>query len=178
MTRHSALVPQTPCASMLKVRKQRTARKGHEATDSELAYPPVSQPYGHRYNSLLRKGGGVLHHQPDTQIMLPPPLCISYANVHNYYGPYAYCSLDQGVACAQHIQPPTHTCAGHMCCNWQFSTYGLHQTKKKKNSLCTSRGAHVLKLANVTTNPCLMWPHYISCITKLRTKLLRSLRLL
>ena len=25
----------------------------------------------------------------------PPPLppCISYANVHNYYGPYAYCSL-------------------------------------------------------------------------------------
>ena len=23
----------------------------------------------------------------------PPPLCISYANVHNYYGPYAYGSL-------------------------------------------------------------------------------------
>ena len=30
----------------------------------------------------------------------PPPPCISYANVHNYYGPYAYCSLDKGVACA------------------------------------------------------------------------------
>ena len=29
---------------------------------------------------------------------IPPPLCISYANVHNYYGPYAYCSLDKGVA--------------------------------------------------------------------------------
>ena len=44
-----------------------------------------------------------------------PPLWISYANVHNYYSPYAYCSLDKGVACAQHIQLPTHTCAGHMC---------------------------------------------------------------
>ena len=48
----------------------------------------------------------------------------------------------------------------------------------KKNSWCTSRGPHVLKLANVTTNPCLMWPHYISYIIKLCTKLLRSLRLL
>ena len=45
-----------------------------------------------------------------------PPPCISYANVHNYSGPYAYCSLDKGVACTQHIQLPTHTCAaGHMC---------------------------------------------------------------
>ena len=40
---------------------------------------------------------------------VPPPPCISYANVHYYYGPYAYCSLDKGVACAQHIQVPTHT---------------------------------------------------------------------
>ena len=47
----------------------------------------------------------------------------------------------------------------------------MHQTKKKNSW-------HVLKLANVTTNPCLMWPHYISYIIKLRTKLLRSLRLL
>ena len=46
---------------------------------------------------------------------LHPPLCISYANVHNYYGPYAYCSLDKGVACTQHIQLPTYTCAGYMC---------------------------------------------------------------
>ena len=37
---------------------------------------------------------------------LPPP-CISYANVRNYYGPYAHCSLDKGVACAKHIQLPT-----------------------------------------------------------------------
>ena len=28
----------------------------------------------------------------------PPPPCISYANVRNYYGPYAHCSLDKGVA--------------------------------------------------------------------------------
>ena len=45
----------------------------------------------------------------------PPPPCISYANVHNYYGPYADYSLEKGVACARHIQLPTHTCAGHMC---------------------------------------------------------------
>ena len=45
----------------------------------------------------------------------PPPPCISHANVHTYYGPYAYCSLDKGVACAQHIHLPTHTCTGHMC---------------------------------------------------------------
>ena len=47
--------------------------------------------------------------------LYPPPPCISYANVHIYYGPYAYCGLDKGVACAQHIQLLTHTCAGHMC---------------------------------------------------------------
>ena len=58
----------------------------------------------------------------------PPPPCISYANVNDYYGPYAYCSLDKGVACTQHIQLPTHTCAGHMCWNLQFRTYGMHQT--------------------------------------------------
>ena len=43
--------------------------------------------------------------------MYPPPPCISYANVRNYYGPYTQRSLDKGVACAQHIQLPTHTCA-------------------------------------------------------------------
>ena len=42
---------------------------------------------------------------------VPPPPCISYANVRNYYGPYAHCSLDKGVACAKHIQLPTQTCA-------------------------------------------------------------------
>ena len=39
----------------------------------------------------------------------PPPPCNSYAKVPNEYGPYAYYSLDKGVACAQHIQLPTHT---------------------------------------------------------------------
>ena len=39
----------------------------------------------------------------------------------------------------------------------------------KKNSLCTSRGPHVLRMENVTTNPCLMWPHYISYVIKLHT---------
>jgi hypothetical protein len=46
-----------------------------------------------------------------------PPLCNSCAKVPNQYGPYAYCSLDKGVACAQHIQLPTHTwvSAWHEC---------------------------------------------------------------
>ena len=59
-----------------------------------------------------RPSSGLIHalHQG-----IPPPPCISYANVHNYYGPYAYCSLEKGVSCAQHIQLPTHTCAGHVC---------------------------------------------------------------
>ena len=52
----------------------------------------------------------------------------------------------------------------------------MHQMKKK--SWCTSRGPHVLKLANVTTNPCLVWPHYVSYLIKLRTQLIRSIRLL
>ena len=53
----------------------------------------------------------------------------------------------------------------------------MHQTKKN-NSWCTSTGPHVLKLARLTTNSCLMWPHYISYVIKLRTQVLRSLRLL
>ena len=48
---------------------------------------------------------------------------------------------------------------------------------KKKKILVHQQGA-VLKLANVMTNPCLMWPHYISYVIKLRTQLLQSLRLL
>ena len=31
-------------------------------------------------------------------LTLPHPRCISYANVRNYYDPYAYCTLDKGVA--------------------------------------------------------------------------------
>ena len=46
-----------------------------------------------------------------TEPRTPPPPCISYANVRNYYGPYAHCSLDKAVACAKHIQLPTQTCA-------------------------------------------------------------------
>ena len=47
-----------------------------------------------------------------------PPPCISYADVRNYYGPYTHCSLDKGVACAQHIQLLAHTCA----CAWYECT--------------------------------------------------------
>ena len=35
-----------------------------------------------------------------------------------------------------------------------------------------------MQMANVTTNPRLMWPHYISYVIKLHTQLLQSLRLL
>ena len=45
----------------------------------------------------------------------PRPTCHSARNfrscgttVHNYYGPYAYCSFGKGIACVQHIQLPTH----------------------------------------------------------------------
>ena len=31
--------------------------------------------------------------------------------MYGIYGPYAHCRLDKGVACAQHIQLLTHTCA-------------------------------------------------------------------
>ena len=53
----------------------------------------------------------VAHEKQRVLAVITPPPCISYANVRNYYGPYAHCSLDKGVACAQHIQLPTHTCA-------------------------------------------------------------------
>ena len=97
------------------------------------------------------------------QVLPPPP---PYANVHNYYGPYAYCSLDKGVA---------HTRTQATCAEMGNSGPMGCIRLKKTNSWCTSRGPHVLKLANATTNP---WPHYISCEIKLRTQLLRSLRLL
>ena len=38
-------------------------------------------------------GGGYDDLRAGTTKYHPPPLCISYANVHNYYSPYAYCSL-------------------------------------------------------------------------------------
>ena len=40
----------------------------------------------------------------------------------------------------------------------------MHRTKKKK------QGAHVLNSANVTTNPCLLWPHYISYVIEIHKK--------
>ena len=39
---------------------------------------------------------------------ITPPPCISYANVRNYYGPYAHCSLDKGVACETHTTTDTN----------------------------------------------------------------------
>ena len=53
----------------------------------------------------------------------------------------------------------------------------MHQAKKS-NFWCTGREPHVPKLANVTRNPCLMWPHYILYVIELHTQLLRSLSLL
>ena len=38
------------------------------------------------------------HWGTEQLLHLPPPPCIRYANVRNYYGPYAHCSLDKGVA--------------------------------------------------------------------------------
>ena len=67
----------------------------------------------------------------------PPPPCISYTNVRNYYGPYAHCSLDKGVACAKHIQLPTQTCAR--------AWYG-----------CTLTSAHISQVYANTRQP---WEH-------------------
>ena len=44
----------------------------------------------------------------------PPPSGKSYANVHNYYGPYAYCSLGKGMACATHTTADTHVGRPHV----------------------------------------------------------------
>ena len=49
---------------------------------------------------------------------LPPPPCVSHANVRNCYGPYTHCGLDKGVACAQHIQLLARTCT----CTWYECT--------------------------------------------------------
>ena len=40
---------------------------------------------------------------------LPPPLRIESTQKYGINTPYTYCSLDKGVACAQHMQLPTHT---------------------------------------------------------------------
>ena len=56
---------------------------------------------------------GEQHMNMHNRIIVPPPPCISYANVRNYYGPYAHCSLDKGVACAKHIQLPTKRAHAH-----------------------------------------------------------------
>ena len=56
----------------------------------------------------------------------PPP-------VHNYYGPYAYCSLDKGVACAQHIQLPTHVL--------KLTIQDLWDASDKKKFLVHQQGA-------------------------------------
>ena len=51
---------------------------------------------------------------------------------------------------------------------------GLRATRTTADT--HERRPRVLTLANVTTNPCLMWPHYILYVIKLRTQILWSLR--
>ena len=106
----------------------------------------------------------------------PPPPCISYKTITVPTPTVAWTRawLARNTYNCRHTH--AHMRRPHVL-KWQFRTYGMHQTKKG-NFWCTSRGPHVLKLANVTTNPCLMWPHYISYVIKLRTQFLRSLRLL
>ena len=108
-----------------------------------------------------------------------PPPCISYANMHNYYSPtptVAWTRVWLGLR-TTHTTAETHTRAQATCA--EIGNSGPRGcTGLKKNSWCTSRGPHVLKLANVMTNPCLMRPHYISYVIKLRTQSLRSLCLL
>ena len=83
----------------------------------------------------------------------PPPPCISYANVCNYYGPYTYCSLDKGVACAQHIQLPTHTCP----CAWYECTLTSTYTSKSMQT----QGS----LANMKISGCSAWKPFLRSYT-------------
>ena len=55
-------------------------------------------------------------HRAHAAEVYPPPFVIA-TQKYQINGPYVYCSLDTGVACAQHIQPPTHTwvSAWHQC---------------------------------------------------------------
>ena len=47
----------------------------------------------------------------------------------------------------------------------------MHLAETKK-IVVHQQGPHVLKLANMTTNPYIMWPDYILCVIKLRTRIL------
>ena len=47
--------------------------------------------------------------------LLTPPPCISYANVHNYYGPYTYCSLAINSGMFSDRSPPTDLCPLIQC---------------------------------------------------------------
>ena len=89
-------------------------------------------------STSLRSGSTSLR-TSSTSLGGPTPRCISCANVHNYCGPYAYCSLDKGVACAQHIQLQA-TCAEID----NLGPMGCIRLKKKKDSWCTNTGPHVL----------------------------------
>ena len=84
-----------------------------------------------------------------------PPPCISYANVRNYYGPYAHCSLDKGVACAKHIQLPTDSCARmvwvHLDLCPHFQVYAnTRQPWEHKNFRFTPMLAQAMKNAKPT----------------------------
>ena len=70
-----------------------------------------------------------------------------------------------------------HTHA-HATCAEIGNSGPIERIRLEKKSWRTSREPDVLKLANVTTKPFLIWPHYILYVIKLRTQLLRSLRLL
>ena len=59
----------------------------------------------------VHRMGQILRHSEK----VPPPPCISYANVHNYYGPYAYCSLGQGCGLrTTHTTADTHVRRPHV----------------------------------------------------------------
>ena len=82
-------------------------------TISIMAPQPGLQPQPFRFVQPIESPQS--HRCFPTTRMYPPSPCIRYANIHNYYSPCAYCSLDKGVACVKHIQLPTYTCAGYMC---------------------------------------------------------------
>ena len=79
-----------------------TPGRGRHGADGNATRNPNQWPLSdniHLQQLAAHAGGRIIESLPN--VCTPPPPCISYANVRNYYGPYAYCSLDTGVAYAQ-----------------------------------------------------------------------------
>ena len=70
---------------------------------------------GHRTYALRDEAPVHFHYTMLPLFLVNPPPCISYANVHNYYGPYTYCSLAINSGMFSDRSPPTDLCPLIQC---------------------------------------------------------------